>query len=166
MELPRIWPGRPYPLGATYDGVGTNFSVFSEPAESVELCLFDAEGTEERIALPEVTAFCWHAYLPDIGPGQRYGYRVHGKWDPAQGLRCNPAKLLIDPYAKAVEGEVQWDEAVFAHTHADPMERNDTDSAPFMPKSVVVSPYFDWENDRPLHVPVDRLASPCTAMGW
>ena len=156
MELPRIWPGRPYPLGATYDGTGTNFSVFSEPAERVELCLFDADGTEERIDLPETTAFCWHAYLPDIGPGQRYGYRVHGPWDPANGLRCNPAKLLIDPYAKAVEGEVHWDEAVFAHLHADPMARNDADSGPFMPKSVVINPYFDWENDRPLRVPLEE----------
>src|SRR4051794_24816652 len=156
MELPRIWPGRPYPLGATYDGTGTNFSVFSEPAERVELCLFDADGTEERLDLPETTAFCWHAYLPDIGPGQRYGYRVHGPWDPAHGYRCNPAKLLIDPYAKAVEGEVRWDEAVFAPLHADPMALNDADSGPFMPKSVVINPYFDWENDRPLRVPVEE----------
>ncbi len=156
MELPRIWPGKPYPLGATFDGVGTNFSVFSEPAERVELCLFDADGAEERIDLPETTAFCWHGYLPDVGRGQRYGYRVHGPWDPANGLRCNPAKLLIDPYAKAVEGEVRWDEAVFAHTHADPTVRNDADSAPHMPKSVVISPFFDWENDRPLRVPVEE----------
>jgi len=156
MDLPRTWPGRSYPLGATYDGVGTNFSVFSEPAERVQLCLFGAEGNEERIDLPETTAFCWHAYLPDIGPGQRYGYRVHGAWDPASGLRSNPAKLLIDPYAKALEGEVHWDEAVFAHTYADPTVRNDADSASFMPKSVVVSPYFDWENDRPLRVPVEE----------
>src|SRR3954471_23221548 len=154
MELPRSWPGRPYPLGAIYDGVGTNFSVFSEPAERVELCLFDDEGNEERVELAEKTAFCWHAYVPDIGAGQRYGYRVHGPWDPANGLRSNPAKLLIDPYAKAVEGEVRWDEAVFGHLHADPMARNDADSGPFMPKSVVINPYFDWENDRPLHVPV------------
>jgi isoamylase len=156
MELPRIWPGRPYPLGATFDGVGTNFSVFSEPAERVELCLFDDEGNEERIDLPETTAFCWHGYLPDVGRGQRYGYRVHGPWDPANGLRSNPAKLLIDPYAKAIEGEVRWDEAVFAHTYADPTVRNDADSGSFMPKAVVISPYFDWENDRPLRVPVEE----------
>src|SRR3954453_4227133 len=156
MELPRSWPGRPYPLGATYDGVGTNFSVFSEPAERMELCLFDAEGHEERIDMPESTGFCWHVYLPDIGPGQRYGYRVHGPWDPAHGRRTNPAKLLIDPYAKAVEGEVHWDEAVFGHHYADPKARNDADSAPFMPRSVVINPYFDWENDRPLRVPVEE----------
>src|SRR5262245_12602733 len=90
-----IWPGRPYPLGATYDGTGTNFSVFSEPAERVELCLFDVDGNEERVDLPESTGFCWHGYVPDIGPGQRYGYRVHGRWDPEQGFQANPAKLLI-----------------------------------------------------------------------
>ena len=151
-----VWPGRAYPLGATYDGTGTNFSVFSEPATRVELCLFDAEGNEERVDLPESTAFCWHGYVPDIGPGQRYGYRVHGPWDPGRGARCNSAKLLIDPYAKAVEGEVQWDEAVFGHRFADPHARNRADSAPYMPKSIVINPYFDWENDRPLRVPVDE----------
>src|SRR5215204_1543260 len=118
MEQPRVWPGRPYPLGATYDGVGTNFSVFSEAADRVELCLFDEDGTEVRVDLPESTGFCWHGYLSDIGPSQRYGYRVHGPWNPKAGERCNPAKLLIDPYAKAVEGEVRWDEAVFGHTFA------------------------------------------------
>ena len=115
MEPIRIWPGRSYPLGATYDGFGTNFSVFSEPADRVELCFFDGDGTETRIDLPESTGFRWHGYVPDIGPGQRYGFRVHGPWDPDNGLRCNPHKLLIDPYTKAVEGEVKWDEAVFSH---------------------------------------------------
>jgi hypothetical protein len=91
------WPGSPFPLGATYDGAGTNLSVFSEAAEAVELCLFDSSGAETRVALAETTAFCWHAYLSGVGPGQRYGYRVHGPHDPAQGLRCNPAKLLLDP---------------------------------------------------------------------
>ena len=146
-----VWPGRPYPLGATFDGVGTNFSVFSEVAEKIELCLFDEGGKETRVVLPEVIGFCWHAYLPDLEPGQRYGFRVHGPWAPEQGHRCNPAKLLLDPYAKAVEGEVNWNEAVFPYRFNDPEGSvNETDSAPFVPKSVVVSPFFDWENDRPL----------------
>src|SRR2546430_866274 len=104
MSTVKIWLGNPYPLGATYDGAGTNFSLFSEVAERVELCLFDDRGGETRIDLPEMDAFCWHGYLPNIGLGQRYGYRVHGPWDPHNGHRCNPAKLLIDPYGKAVEG--------------------------------------------------------------
>ena len=95
----KVWPGQPYPLGAMYDGSGTNFSLFSEIAERVELCLFDAAGDETRIDLPEVTGYCWHGYLPTVEPGQRYGFRVHGPWDPANGQRCNPAKLLLDPYA-------------------------------------------------------------------
>src|ERR1700685_839201 len=102
-----IWPGRPYPLGAAYDGGGTNFSLFSEVAEGVELCLFDDDGGEQRIALDEVDGSCWHAYLPSVAPGQRYGYRVHGPWAPEAGQRCNSAKLLIDPYAKAIERWVQ-----------------------------------------------------------
>jgi len=146
----RIWPGKPYPLGATWDGVGTNFSVFSEVAERVELCLFDAEGRETRVDLPETTAFIWHGYLPNIGPGQRYGYRVHGPWDPENGHRCNPNKLLLDPYGKSVEGQVRWDEAVFPYRFDEPdTSRNDADSAPFMPKSVIISPYFDWGADHP-----------------
>src|ERR671918_2217218 len=104
----QIWPGQPFPLGATFDGVGTNFSLFSEVAERVELCLFDDNGAEEHIDLPEVTAFCWHGYLPHVRPGQRYGYRVHGPWAPEQGHRFNPAKLLIDPYAKSIEGPILW----------------------------------------------------------
>jgi len=100
----RIWPGESYPLGATYDGSGTNFSLFSEVASKVELCLFDDDGNEERIALPEQTAFCWHGYVPGVGPGQRYGFRVHGPWAPDEGQRCNPHKLLLDPYARAIEG--------------------------------------------------------------
>ena len=98
------WPGRPYPLGAAYDGGGTNFSLFSEMAEGVDLCLFDDEGGEERLRLEEIDGFVWHAYLPTVGPGQRYGYRVYGPWAPEHGQRCNPAKLLLDPYAKAIEG--------------------------------------------------------------
>ncbi len=148
----QVWPGSPYPLGATYDGAGTNFALFSEVAESVELCLFgldeDHPAEQTRVPLREVDAFVWHAYLPNVGPGQRYAYRVSGPYDPAQGLRCNPAKLLLDPYSKAVDGEVDWDEAVFPYRFDAPEERNDTDSAPFMPRSVVVSPFFDWTGDR------------------
>jgi isoamylase len=150
----RIDPGNAYPLGATYDGAGTNFAVFSEVAERVELCLFDEAGAETRVDLPEVTAFCWHGYLPQVGPGQRYGFRVHGPWAPEAGHRCLPAKLLLDPYAKAIDGEVRWDEAVYDHRFADPDGGpNEADSAPFMPKSVVINPYFDWGNDRPLSIP-------------
>ncbi|MFO7784234.1 MAG: glycogen debranching protein GlgX, partial [Desulfatiglandales bacterium] len=145
-----IWPGKPYPLGATYDGLGTNFSIFTEMAESVELCLFDERGSEARVTLPEVTGFCWHGYLPDVEPGQQYGYRVHGPWAPEQGHWCNPAKLLLDPYAKAVEGEVDWNEAVFPYRFQDPEGSvNEDDSAPFVPRSVVINPYFDWGNDQP-----------------
>ncbi|HEY0511201.1 MAG TPA: glycogen debranching protein GlgX [Thermoanaerobaculia bacterium] len=151
----KIHPGHPYPLGAAYDGSGTNFSVFSEMAERVELCLFDEAGHETRIELPEVTAFCWHGYLPNVVPGQRFGYRVRGPWNPEAGQRCNPAKLLLDPYAKAVEGEVKWNQAVFPYHFDDPdHSKNDLDSAPFMPKSVVTNPFFDWGNDRPPRIPM------------
>jgi isoamylase len=150
------WPGKPYPLGANFDGIGTNFSVFSEVAEKVELCLFDDDNRETRVDLPEVTGFCWHGYLPDALPGQRYGYRVHGRWAPHSGARCNPSKLLIDPYAKAVEGQVDWNQSVFPYRFGDPdCPPNEQDSGPFVPKSVIVNPYFDWQNDqlirRPLH---------------
>ena len=151
-----LWPGQPYPLGATYDGSGANFSIFSEVAERVELCLFDADGTETRHDLPESTALCWHGYLPNASPGQRYGFRVHGPWDPAAGHRCNPAKLLLDPYAKAVDGDVDWDEAVFPYRFGDPEARNDLDSATRMPKAVVTSPWFDWDNDRHPRSPYDE----------
>ncbi|OBI31376.1 glycogen debranching protein GlgX [Mycobacterium sp. E2238] len=144
-----VWPGRAYPLGSTYDGAGTNFAVFSEVAERVELCLFDAEGTESRVPLPEVDGYIWHAYIPNIEPGQRYGYRVHGPYDPQNGLRCNPNKLLVDPYSKAIDGSFEWDQALFSYNFGDPDSRNDDDSAAFMPKSVVINPYFDWGNDRP-----------------
>jgi len=145
----RVWPGSPYPLGASYDGTGTNFSLFSEVAEKVELCLFDDKGTETRINVQEVTGYCWHVYLPDVLPGQKYGYRVHGPWNPGQGQRCCAAKLLIDPYAKAIDGPVQWNEAVFTYYFSDPNGAlNDADSAPYMPKSVVISPFFDWGTDR------------------
>jgi len=149
------WPGSPYPLGATYDGGGTNFSVFSEVAEAVELCLFDDDGTEQRVALREMDAFCWHGYLPSAGPGQRYGYRVHGPWAPWDGQRANPAKLLLDPYAKAIDGLLHPDPTSFAYQPGDPEARNDDDSARHSAKSVVHNPFFDWTSerrpDRPLH---------------
>jgi isoamylase len=145
--------GRPYPLGATYDGVGTNFSIFSEVADRVEVCLFDESGRESRIALPEETAHVHHGYLAGIGPGQRYGYRVHGPWRPTQGHRCNSDKLLLDPYGKAVEGQVQWNRSLYGQQHADEGRISRSDSASSMPKNVVVSPYFDWGNDRPPATP-------------
>src|SRR5918998_967663 len=151
--MTQVWPGSAYPLGAPYDGTGTNFAIFSEAAERVELCLFDDAGTETRVALREVDGFVWHGYLPTVEPGQRPGYRVHGPYDPAQGLRCNPNKLLIDPYAKALDGPVQWDEAVFGYPFGSPDERNEADSAPFVPKSVVVNPFFDWGTDRHPRIP-------------
>ena len=139
-EAIETWPGRPYPLGAAYDGGGTNFSLFSDVAEGVELCLFDDDGGEQRVPLEEIDASCWHAYLPAVTPGQRYGYRVHGPWDPERGQRCNPAKLLLDPYAKAVEGQVDWGQPCFPYTFGDENARNDDDSAACMPKSVVHNP--------------------------
>jgi isoamylase len=148
----QVWPGTPFPLGAIWDGEGTNFSLFSEHGERVELCLFDAAGREERVALAERTAFNWHGYLPGVGPGQRYGYRVHGPYDPARGLRFNASKLLIDPYAKAVEGPVQWSAAnVLPYVRdgapdAD-LRPDDEDDAAAVPKCVVVDPSFDWEGD-------------------
>ncbi|MFF5263672.1 glycogen debranching protein GlgX [Actinomadura viridis] len=147
------WPGESYPLGATWDGTGTNFALFSEVAHRVELCLFDSGGREERLDLPEVDGFVWHGYLPGVGPGQRYGYRVHGPYDPREGHRCNPAKLLLDPYGKAVEGEVRWHESLFSHRFSDPGALNTDDSGPYMPKNVVINPFFDWGDDRPPRVP-------------
>ena len=161
----RIWPGAPYPLGATWDGWGTNFALFSEVAERVELCLFDeaddgAPGpdgtpalTETRVELTEADGFVWHGYLPGIASGQRYGYRVHGPHDPWRGLRCEASKLLLDPYGKAVEGNLVWDEALFDYYFANPRRRNTADSAPWMPKNVVINPSFDWGHDRAPQIP-------------
>ncbi|MCF2526236.1 glycogen debranching protein GlgX [Yinghuangia soli] len=145
----QVWPGRPYPLGATYDGAGTNFAVFSEAAERVWLCLIDEDGGEERIELRETDAFVRHAYLPGVQPGQRYGYRVQGPFDPAAGNRCNPHKFLLDPYAKAMSGEITWHQAVYGYSFDHPDLPNEGDSGPYMSTSVVVNPYFDWGNDRP-----------------
>jgi isoamylase len=152
----QAWPGNPYPLGATYDGAGTNFALFSEAAERVELCLFDGTGAETRVRLPEVDGFVWHGYLPGITPGQQYGFRVHGPYDPANGLRHNPAKLLLDPYTKAIAGTVDWDEALYGYPFGDPDGRNDADSAAHTSKSVVVNPFFDWANDRPPNTPYNE----------
>lgn len=150
----KIFPGNAYPLGANFDGSGTNFSLFSEIAERVELCLFDNEGNETRLDLPEVTAYCWHGYVPTVEPGQRYGFRVYGPWDPSKGHRCNPSKLLLDPYAKAIDGSIHWDEAIFPYHFNQPLDSvNKIDSAPFMPKSVVHQPHFDWNGDRNLQRP-------------
>ncbi|MDO5617350.1 glycogen debranching protein GlgX [Kocuria sp.] len=147
--MTEVWPGKPYPLGATYDGAGTNFALFSEAAERVELCLFDEDDNETRIELTAVDGYVWHCFLPEIQPGQRYGYRVHGPWDPATGHRCNPAKLLLDPYAKAVDGFVrEWGQPLFSYNFGDPDSFNDQDSAQLMMKGVVINPFFDWEGDR------------------
>jgi glycogen operon protein len=150
------WPGAAYPLGATWDGWGTNFALFSEVADGVELCLFAGDGseadtarTETRLQMTEADGFVWHAYLPGVGPGQRYGYRVHGPYEPAAGLRCDPSKLLLDPYAKAVHGQLTWGESLFSYKFADPRTRNLADSAASMPKNVVINPFFNWANDRP-----------------
>ena len=152
-SVSKVWPGRPFPLGATWDGTGTNFSLFSEHAERVELCLFDDEDRETRIELSERTAYNWHCYLPGVGPGQRYGYRVHGPYDPAHGHRFNPTKLLIDPYAKAIEGAIRWEEAnVLPYVPDDApdadLEPDDEDDAEAIPKCVVVDQGFDWEGDQ------------------
>jgi glycogen operon protein len=153
----RPWPGSAYPLGASYDGAGTNFAVYSELADKVELCLFDELGNQDEVLpLREVDGFVWHGYLPAVEPGQRYGYRVHGPNDPGAGLRCNPNKLLIDPYAKAVDGGVSWDRSVFGYDFDSPDTRNDDDSADHVPKSVVVNPYFDWGHDRSPRTPYHR----------
>ncbi|MFD3452658.1 glycogen debranching protein GlgX [Streptomyces sp. NPDC058691] len=144
----QVWPGQAYPLGATYDGAGTNFAVFSEAAERIELCLLHDDGSETAVELREADAFVRHAYVPGIMPGQRYGFRVHGPHEPTQGHRCNSAKLLLDPYAKAISGTIDWDEAVYGYRFGQPESRNDLDSAPHTMSSVVVNPYFDWTDDR------------------
>jgi glycogen operon protein len=146
--MTEVWPGESYPFGATWDGRGTNFCVFSEIADKVELCLFDTDGRETRIALPEMTAFRWHGYVPGVGPGQRYGFRVHGRFEPRAGHRANPHKLLIDPYARAIEGAVRWGPEVLDHVAGASDGAPDTrDSAAFVPRSVVIDTRFDWGID-------------------
>jgi isoamylase len=147
------WPGSAYPLGATFDGNGTNFALFTEGAERVELCLIGDEGVETRIELTEVDAYVWHAYLPGVQPGQRYGYRVHGPWNPAEGQRFNPSKLLLDPYAKATQGDIRWGQSLFSYPFGDPDGRNDDDSLADMMYGVVVNPFFDWTGDHAPNTP-------------
>jgi isoamylase len=156
--LPTVWPGASYPLGATYDGAGTNFSLFSEVADKVELCLIERNGSEERIRLDEVDGFVWHAYLPTVTPGQRYGFRVYGPWDPAAGQRCDPSKLLLDPYGKSFTGDFDFGPALFSY---DMKAGDDAASGPpagidslgCTMTSVVINPFFDWGSDRSPNTP-------------
>lgn len=156
----RIREGLPYPLGATWDGLGVNFAIFSAHATKVELCLFDSTGEVEleRIELPEYTDEIWHVYLPDAHPGMVYGYRVHGPYKPEEGHRFNPNKLLIDPYAKQLVGELKWSEALFGYTIGHPdgdLSFDERDSAPFVPKCKVIDPAFTWGSHRPVRIPWD-----------
>ena len=151
-----LLPGRPYPLGADVKAGGTNFAVSSEIAEAVDVCLFDDDGSEVRVELPLYSAHIWHGFVPGVGPGQRYGLRVHGPWAPNEGLRCNASKLLLDPYAKAVDGNIKWGEAVFGHHFEDPGGCNCTDSAPSMPRCVITAGDFDWDEDEAPRTPLDE----------
>ena len=145
-----IWPGVSQPLGATWEERGTNFALFSEVAEAVDLCLFDLAGNETRIALTEVDSYVWHGFVPGVHQGKRYGYRVHGQWDPVEGPVCNPHKLLLDPYAKAVHGTVSYDDALFGYRRGfSALRPSMTDSAPHTVRSVVINPAFDWEGTGP-----------------
>ncbi|MDY3690200.1 glycogen debranching protein GlgX [Bifidobacterium pseudolongum] len=149
-------PGSMYPLGASYDGAGVNFALFSRMAEKVELCLFDEQDNETRVELTEQNSYVWHIYLPGIQPGQRYGYRVYGPYNPANGQWCNPNKLLLDPYAKAIEGNIDGDESLYSYWFNDsdnPNNMNDLDSADHTMKSAVINPFFDWGNDQHPFIP-------------
>lgn len=153
------WPGNPYPLGATYDGIGVNFALFAEHASAVDLCLFDPDGSEKRIKITERTHNSWHVYLPGIKPGQAYGYRVHGHFDPNEGYRFNPNKVLIDPYAYSINGTVNWNDALFSYMMNEPSEDlsyNTADSAHFIPKSIVIDKVFDWQGDTRLNIPLHK----------
>jgi isoamylase len=158
----RVWPGSPHPLGATWDGEGVNFAVFSEHATAVDLCLFAEPGSSEQteiISMPAATDRVWHAYLPDVRPGTLYGYRVDGPYQPEQGHRFNRHKLLIDPYAKAVSGQILWSDDLYGYTigdEASDLSFDDRDSAGAMPKSVVIDPSFTWGDDRPPTTPWNR----------
>jgi isoamylase len=155
----RVWRGNPYPLGASWDGSGVNFAIFSENAEAVDLCVFDAGGNEQRVRMTEQTDLVWHCYLPDVRPGQRYGYRVHGPYEPQRGHRFNPAKLLIDPYAKRIDGAVKWDDSLFGYeigADVEDLEPDERDSAAFAPKSVVINQAFVWGDDAAPRTPFDR----------
>jgi len=158
----KIYPGAPFPLGATWDGNGTNFALYSENATKVELCFFDETDSATASAvveLPEQSHYVWHVYIPGIQPGQLYGYRVHGPYQPSEGHRFNPNKVLIDPYAKAISSTVNWHDSLFGYElgHADEdLSFSTTDSAPYVPKSVVINHNFDWEDDRPLRIPYHK----------
>ena len=154
------WPGKPYPLGATYDGIGVNFSLFAEHAESVELCLFDSKGKETKIPVLERTHNNWHIYIPGMKPGQQFGFRVHGVFDPKKGSRFNPNKLLLCPYSNSVNGSIKWNDALFGYRISDKDEDlsfSNSDSAAFMPKSVVTDRVFDWQGDALLRIPLHKL---------
>jgi isoamylase len=160
----KVWPGQPYPQGATWDGAGVNFALFSENATAVELCLFDSPGASResaRIRMREQTDQVWHCYLPEVRPGQLYGYRVHGPYEPQFGHRFNPNKLLLDPYAKAISGTVRWSEAMFGYTIGHPdkdLSFDERNSASGMPKSVVIDPAFSWGGDTPPRTPWHKTA--------
>jgi glycogen operon protein len=158
VSVPTVWPGTSYPLGATYDGAGTNFSLFSEVAERVELCLISKDGSEVRVNLDEVDGYVWHCYLPTVTPGQRYGFRVHGPWDPAAGHRCDPSKLLLDPYGKSFHGDFDFTQALFSYDlEADDLASGGTppriDSLGHTMTSVVINPFFNWQSDRAPRTP-------------
>ncbi len=167
-----VLPGKPYPLGASWDGTGVNFAVYSENATHVDLCLYDNRSKQEieRVHVKETTAFVWHCYLPGLNPGQLYGYRVHGPWDPQNGHRFNPHKLLIDPYAQAITGQVDWEQPIFPYEFGEPngdLVMDEHDSGPGMPKSVVVNPYFDWEQDRLPRTPLaESIIYECHVKGF
>src|SRR5438045_332019 len=153
-----VWPGRPYPLGATWDGEGVNFALFSEHAEKVELCLFDPVGRREmyRVAIREQTDQVWHCYLPDVRPGQLYGYRVQGRYEPSKGFRFNHQKLLFDPYAKQVSGDLRWHDSHFGYkigNRNEDLSFDRRDSAPGMLKGIVVDPAFTWGADQAPRIP-------------
>jgi glycogen operon protein len=155
MYVP-VWPGEAYPLGSSWDGKGTNFALYSENATGVELCLFDGKNKETRVPLTEVNNYIWHGYVPGIGPGQRYGFRVHGSFAPEQGHRFNPNKLLIDPYAKAVDGEIGYGEEIFGYPFDDPdqdLAFSELDDAHLVPKAIVVDESFNWGEDELLRIP-------------
>ncbi|HEX8771574.1 MAG TPA: hypothetical protein VF711_12480, partial [Acidimicrobiales bacterium] len=151
-----VWPGTPHPPGATWDGEGTNFALFSEGAEAVELCLFEGNSPSSPqvcVPLTEVTSYFWHGYVPGVGPGQHYGYRVHGPYEPRTGRRFNPAKLVVDPYARAIDGNLDWDDAVFGYSGPDDKDPDGRDSAPHVPRSVVADPLFPWGDDHSPNTP-------------
>jgi pullulanase/glycogen debranching enzyme len=155
----RVWPGSPYPPGATWDGRGANFALFSEHATKVELCLFDtvdAQSEVHHIALPERTDQAWHGYLPEVLPGQLYGYRVHGPYEPQHGHRFNPHKVVLDPYAKSIGRDVRWADELFGYRVGDPeadLSFDERDSAAYAPLAVVIDPAFTWGDDRPPRTP-------------